>query len=128
MTSQNVSQSNSKTNSKQSKQHKKQTNVRSLLNDICEVAGQITKTLEKSTSQGKLLNPQELKNLQVASDILRSTRESQLKAKLLKSHQKEQEQLNQPQPIQLDSASILEFLKQANKAKSKEEAIDVNPA
>lgn len=119
---------NKQNNTKQhGKIKQKNTNVRHLLNNLCSVAGEISDICKKSTSQGKLLNPQELKNLQVASEILRSTRESQLKAKLLKS-QKEESQQSQPQLVQLDSASILEFIKQTNKIKVKEEAVDAEPA
>lgn len=111
--SQTLSQSNSK-------RKQNNTNVRHLLNNLCSVAGEISDICKVKTSQGELLNQQELSNLKVAAEILRSTRESQLKAKLLKN---QEEFNNQQPPLQLDSKTILDLLKTLKD----KDVVDVKP-
>jgi UDP:flavonoid glycosyltransferase YjiC (YdhE family) len=75
---------------------------------MCDLAGEITGICSKKTRIGELLNTQELNNLKLAAEILRTTRESQLKAKILKNHQEEV----QPQPLkEVSSKDLMDFMK-----------------
>jgi cell division FtsZ-interacting protein ZapD len=101
---------------------KKKVNVRNLLGEACKVAGDISEICRKKTSAGELLNQNELSNLKVATEILRTTRESQLRAKALKQMEDERKQIKelqmQPQPVQLDSTTITQLLESMKKPAS----------
>jgi hypothetical protein len=114
------------------KQHKKplkrQVDVRHLLGEACRVAGEISDICRQKTSKGELLNQNELSNLKVATDILKSTRESQLKAKALKQVEEERKlhlsNQDQPQLVQLDSATIASLIDSMKSRQAKPEVVD----